>query len=391
MMAFGGREEGNMIYLDNAATTMRKPQEVIDAVMLAMGSMGNAGRGVNDASLSASRLIYDTRERLCRMFGGTDPRQVVFTCNSTESLNIAIRGLLNPGDHVITTMLEHNSVLRPLYDLEAKGTSLTIIESDRSGNFDIEDMKRAVRPETKMIVCTNGSNLTGNYVELKPIGEFARERGILFVVDASQTAGVFPINVEEMKIDVLCFTGHKGLLGPQGTGGMYVREGVNIRPLKAGGTGVQTYSKSQPVQMPTALEAGTLNGHGIAGLHAALGYIEEHGIGAIRKREQELMRRFYEGVKDIENVTVYGDFDTMDRCAIVTLNIGDYDSSEVSDELLTGYGISTRSGGHCAPLMHKALGTVEQGAVRFSFSHYNTDEEVDAAVKAVRELAADEE
>lgn len=391
MMAFGGGEEGNMIYLDNAATTMRKPQEVIDAVMLAMGSMGNAGRGVNDASLSASRLIYDTRERLCRMFGGTDPRQVVFTCNSTESLNIAIRGLLNPGDHVITTMLEHNSVLRPLYDLEAKGTSPTIIESDRSGNFDIEDMKRAVRPETKMIVCTNGSNLTGNYVELKPIGEFARERGILFVVDASQTAGVFPINVEEMKIDVLCFTGHKGLLGPQGTGGMYVREGVNIRPLKAGGTGVQTYSKSQPVQMPTALEAGTLNGHGIAGLHAALGYIEEHGIDAIRKREQELMRRFYEGVKDIENVTVYGDFDTMDRCAIVTLNIGDYDSSEVSDELLTGYGISTRSGGHCAPLMHKALGTVEQGAVRFSFSHYNTDEEVDAAVKAVRELAADEE
>ena len=391
MMAFGGREEGNMIYLDNAATTMRKPQEVIDAVMLAMGSMGNAGRGVNDASLSASRLIYDTRERLCRMFGGTDPRQVVFTCNSTESLNIAIRGLLNPGDHVITTMLEHNSVLRPLYDLEAKGTGLTIIESGRSGNFDIEDMKRAVRPETKMIVCTNGSNLTGNYVELKPIGEFARERRILFVVDASQTAGVFPINVEEMKIDVLCFTGHKGLLGPQGTGGMYVREGVNIRPLKAGGTGVQTYSKSQPVQMPTALEAGTLNGHGIAGLHAALGYIEEHGIDAIRKREQELMRRFYEGVKDIENVTVYGDFDTMDRCAIVTLNIGDYDSSEVSDELLTGYGISTRSGGHCAPLMHKALGTVEQGAVRFSFSHYNTDEEVDAAVKAVRELAADEE
>ena len=160
-MAFGGGEEGNMIYLDNAATTMRKPQEVIDAVMLAMGSMGNAGRGVNDASLSASRLIYDTRERLCRMFGGTDPRQVVFTCNSTESLNIAIRGLLNPGDHVITTMLEHNSVLRPLYDLEAKGTSLTIIESDRSGNFDIEDMKKAVRPETKMIVCTNGSNLCG--------------------------------------------------------------------------------------------------------------------------------------------------------------------------------------------------------------------------------------
>lgn len=379
-----------MIYLDNAATTMRKPQEVIDAVAAAMGSMGNAGRGVNDASLSASRLIYDTRERLCRLFGGTDPRQVVFTCNSTESLNIALRGLLNSGDHVVTTVLEHNSVLRPLYDLETKGISLTVVKSSRQGTLDIEDIKNAVRPETRMVVCTNGSNLTGNYVELKPIGEFTRERGILFVVDASQTAGVFPIHVEEMKIDVLCFTGHKGLLGPQGTGGMYVREGIMIRPLKAGGTGVQTYSRTQPVQMPTALEAGTLNGHGIAGLHAALGYLEAYGIDRIRAREQELMWRFYEGVREIENVTVYGDFGTRDRCAIVTLNIGDYDSSEVSDELLTGYGISTRSGGHCAPLMHEALGTVEQGAVRFSFSHYNTDEEVDTAVRAVRELSREE-
>ena len=379
-----------MIYLDNAATTMRKPQKVIDAVVQAMSSMGNAGRGVNDASLSASRIIYDTRERICRMVGGTNPRQVVFTCNSTESLNMALRGLLNPGDHVITTMLEHNSVLRPLYDLESKGTKLTIIGCRERGTFDIEDMRKAITSETKMIVCTNGSNLTGNYVDLKPIGELAHENGLLFVVDASQTAGVFPIDVEEMKIDVLCFTGHKGMLGPQGTGGMYVREGVTVRSLKAGGTGVQTYSKTQPAQMPTALEAGTLNGHGIAGLHAALEYLEEYGIDNIRKREQELMWRFYEGVKDIENVTIYGDFTTKNRCAIVTLNIGDYDSSEVSDALLTEYSISTRSGGHCAPLMHEALGTVEQGAVRFSFSHYNTDEEVDTAIQAVRELAKEE-
>ncbi len=379
-----------MIYLDNAATTMRKPQKVIDAVVQAMSSMGNAGRGVNDASLSASRIIYDTRERICRMVGGTNPRQVVFTCNSTESLNMALRGLLNPGDHVITTMLEHNSVLRPLYDLESKGTKLTIIGCRERGTFDIEDMRKAITSETKMIVCTNGSNLTGNYVDLKPIGELAHENGLLFVVDASQTAGVFPIDVEEMKIDVLCFTGHKGMLGPQGTGGMYVREGVSVRSLKAGGTGVQTYSKTQPAQMPTALEAGTLNGHGIAGLHAALEYLEEYGIDNIRAREQELMWRFYEGVKDIENVTIYGDFTTKNRCAIVTLNIGDYDSSEVSDALLTEYSISTRSGGHCAPLMHEALGTVEQGAVRFSFSHYNTDEEVDTAIQAVRELAKEE-
>lgn len=380
-----------MIYLDNAATTMHKPKEVIDAVVCAMSSMGNAGRGANEASLSASRIIYDTREKLCRFFHGENPRQIVFTNNSTESLNIAIKGLLNPGDHVITTMLEHNSVLRPLYEMKEKGVELTIIESDKNGRFRLEDMEAAIRPNTKMIVCTNGSNLTGNYVPLKPVGELAKKHDILFVVDASQTAGVFPIDVQNMMIDVLCFTGHKGLLGPQGTGGMYVKEGIKIRPLKTGGSGVQTYSKTHPAEMPTALEAGTLNGHGIAGLHAAMSYLEETGVDHIRAREQELMWRFYEGVKDIPEITIYGDFSTKERCAIVTLNIGEYDSSEVSDALLTEYSISTRSGGHCAPLMHEALGTVEQGAVRFSFSHYNTEEEVDTAIEAVRELAKDEE
>lgn len=315
----------------------------------------------------------------------------MFTNNSTESLNIAIKGLLNPGDHVITTMLEHNSVLRPLYEMKEKGVGLTIIESDKNGRFRLEDMEAAIRPNTKMIVCTNGSNLTGNYVPLKPVGELAKKHDILFVVDASQTAGVFPIDVQDMMIDVLCFTGHKGLLGPQGTGGMYVKEGIKIRPLKTGGSGVQTYSKTHPAEMPTALEAGTLNGHGIAGLHAAMSYLEETGVDHIRAREQELMWRFYKGVKDIPEITIYGDFSTKERCAIVTLNIGEYDSSEVSDALLTEYSISTRPGGHCAPLMHEALGTVEQGAVRFSFSHYNTEEEVDTAIEAVRELAKDEE
>lgn len=366
-------------------------RKVIDAVVCAMSSMGNAGRGANEASLSASRIIYDTREKLCRFFHGENPRQIVFTNNSTESLNIAIKGLLNPGDHVITTMLEHNSVLRPLYEMKEKGVELTIIESDKNGRFRLEDMEAAIRPNTKMIVCTNGSNLTGNYVPLKPVGELAKKHDILFVVDASQTAGVFPIDVQDMMIDVLCFTGHKGLLGPQGTGGMYVKEGIKIRPLKTGGSGVQTYSKTHPAEMPTALEAGTLNGHGIAGLHAAMSYLEETGVDHIRAREQELMWRFYEGVKDIPEITIYGDFSTKERCAIVTLNIGEYDSSEVSDALLTEYSISTRPGGHCAPLMHEALGTVEQGAVRFSFSHYNTEEEVDTAIEAVRELAKDEE
>lgn len=375
--------------MDNAATTMHKPKEVLDAVINAMSSMGNAGRGANEASLSASRIIYDTREKLCALFHAENPRQIVFTANSTESLNVAIKGLLGPGDHVVTTMLEHNSVLRPLYEMAERGNGLTIVRSSRLGTVRPEDIEAAIRPSTKMIVITNGSNLTGNYIDLEPIGEIARKHGILFVVDASQTAGVFPIDVQEMNIDVLCFTGHKGLLGPQGTGGMYVREGVAVRPLKSGGSGVQTFSRTHPVEMPTALEAGTLNGHGISGLNAALSYLEKEGIDKIRGREQELMWRFYNGVKDIPGVKVYGDYSVKERCAIVALNIGDYDSSEVSDELLTAYGISTRPGGHCAPLMHEALGTVEQGAVRFSFSHYNTDEEVDTAIAAVRELAAD--
>lgn len=379
-----------MIYLDNAATTMHKPKEVIDAVVEAMTSLGNAGRGANEASLSAARIIYDAREKLCRFFNGEDPRQIVFTSNSTESLNIAIKGLLEPGDHVITTMLEHNSVLRPLYEMEKKGVALTIIKADKKGRFSLEEMEAAIRPETKMIVCTNGSNLTGNYVDIGKVGEMAHRHDVLFMVDASQTAGVFPIDVRNMQVDVLCFTGHKGLLGPQGTGGMYVREGLAIRPLKSGGSGVQTYSKTHPREMPTALEAGTLNGHGIAGLRAGVEYIEKTGLDNIRAREQELMWRFYEGVKEIPGVTVYGDFDSRERCAIVSLNIGDYDSSEVSDALLTEYGISTRPGGHCAPLMHEALGTVEQGAVRFSFAHSNTEEEVDIAINAVRELATEE-
>lgn len=376
-----------MIYMDNAATTMHKPQEVIDAVVNAMNSMGNAGRGASEAALSASRVIYDTRDRLAELFGAEDARRIAFTSNSTESLNIAIKGSLNPGDHVITTVLEHNSVLRPLYEMEKNGVELSIIRCDEKGMPDISQMEASIKENTKMIICTNGSNLTGNYVDVSVIGKMAHAHGLMFVVDASQTAGVFPINVQEMNIDILCFTGHKGLLAPQGTGGIYVKEGIELRPLKTGGSGIQTYSKEHPVQMPTALEAGTLNGHGIAGLHAALGYLKKEGIDNIRRKEQELMWRFYNGVKDIPGVKIYGDYSQKERCAIVTLNIGDYDSSEVSDELLMEYSISTRSGGHCAPLMHKALGTVEQGAVRFSFSHYNTEEEVDAAVRAIHELA----
>lgn len=376
-----------MIYMDNAATTLPKPPQVAEAIMKALNSLGNAGRGVTDASLDAARVIFDTREKLCRFFNGTNPKQIVFTNNSTESLNIAIQGLISPKDHVITTVLEHNSVLRPLFEREEAGADLRILPCDESGNISYEEMEDAITPKTRAIICTHASNLTGNMIDIERVGKIAKKHGVLFIVDASQTAGIYPIDVQKMQIDVLCFTGHKSLYGPQGTGGMYVREGLQIRPLKRGGSGVDTYNKHHPEQMPTALEAGTLNGHGIAGLNAALSYIEEKGLDSIREKALKNMWTFYEGVRDIPGITVYGDFSTERRCPIVTLNLEEYDSGEVSDELLMTYGISTRSGGHCAPLMHQALGNVEQGAVRFSFSHFNTMEEVETAIRAMKELA----
>ena len=376
-----------MIYLDNAATTLRKPQPVIDAVVAAMTNLGNSARGTHDGSLSASRIIYGTREKLADFFGCPRPDHVVFTCNSTEALNMAICGLLNPGDHVISTDLEHNSVLRPLYRMEAeRNVSLSFVPADRQGNLDYGDFARLIRPETRAIVCTHASNLTGNAVDIGRVGEIAHAHGLTFIVDASQTAGVLPIDMAAQHIDILCFTGHKSLMGPQGTGGLCLGEGINLRPWKVGGTGVQTYSRSQPEQLPTLLEAGTLNGHGIAGLSAALDYIREVGMDTIREKEEALMRRFYAGVSAVPGVTVYGDF-TAPRTAVAALNIRDYDSGEVADALSQDYGIATRSGAHCAPRMHRALGTEHQGAVRFSFGWFNTEAEIDTAIQAVKELA----
>lgn len=376
-----------MIYLDNAATTLHKPQQVIDAVVHAMQSMGNCARGTHEEALDAARTVYDARVRLASLFGCPRVDHVAFTANSTEALNIAINGLIDPGDHVISTDLEHNSVLRPLYRLEAeRGAELSFVPADKLGNVDYADFERLMRPNTRAVVCTNASNLTGTVLDIERIAKTAHSHGALVIVDASQTAGCWPIDMKKMGIDVLCFTGHKGLMGPQGTGGICVKEGIEIRPFKVGGSGVQSYSRTHPAEYPTRLEAGTLNGHGIAGLGAAARFISETGVENIHAKERSLMLRFYEGVKDIEGVTVYGDF-TKDKTAIVALNIRDYESGEVSYELSQGYGIATRPGAHCAPRMHKALGTAEVGAVRFSFSFYNTEEEIDEAVRAVAELA----
>lgn len=375
-----------MIYLDNAATTVHKPPCVAEAVVNAMGNLGNSGRGVHGTSLTASRVIYDTRAALAALFNASSPARVAFTSNSTEALNTAILGLFTAGDHVLSTDLEHNSVLRPLYLLQQQGVAVDFVPADPQGQIHYEDFEKLLRPNTRAIICTHASNLTGDTLDIAGIGKFTHEHGLLFVVDASQTAGALPIDMAAMHIDVLCFTGHKSLMGPQGTGGLCVAEGVEIRPLKSGGTGVQTYLPHQPVEMPAHLEAGTLNGHGIAGLGASLKFINSVGIEAIHNHEMMLMQRFYEGVRNLEGVTIYGDF-TRDRAPIVTLNIGDIPSGEVADILSGEFSIATRAGAHCAPRLHTALGTVEQGAVRFSFGYYNTAEDVDAAIAAVRSFA----
>ncbi len=378
-----------MIYLDNAATTRPKPPGVAEAVAEAMNAYGNSGRGAHADALSAARAVYGVRQHLADWFGCLRADHVVFTPNSTAALNIAISGLLQPGDHVISTDWEHNSVLRPLYRLREQGMGLDFLPANSLGQLDYTRLEQLLRPNTKAVVCTHASNLTGDLADIGRVGTFAHNHGLLFILDASQTAGAFPIDMSAQRIDVVCFTGHKGLLGPQGTGGLCVGEGVDIRPWLVGGTGVQSFLETQPEEWPTRLEAGTLNSHGIAGLGAALDYLEARGPDTVRLHECGLARRFYEAVCKIPGVTVYGDFVQKERAPIVTLNIGQYDSALVSDELAERFGVAPRPGAHCAPRLHRALGTAEQGAVRFSWSWANTEAETDAAAEAVRVLAAE--
>ena len=375
-----------MIYFDNAATTLHKPPEVIEAVVHAMTTSGNASRGTHTGSLAASRTVYETRKKIADFFHCSRADHVIFTSNSTEALNIAICGTLGKGDHIISTDLEHNSVLRPLYHLEEQGASLTFLSANKKGCIDYDDFKRSIKPNTKAIVCTHASNLTGNVLDIEKIGHIAKAHNLLFIVDASQSAGCIEINMENMNIDILCFTGHKGLLGPQGTGGLCIHESVEIRPFKRGGSGIHSYEKGQPQAYPSRLEAGTLNSHGIAGLCAAINYINTITIPVIAKKEQELLWHFYKGICNIPEIHIYGDFDTKERAAILSLNIEGYDSGTVSDVLSQEYDIATRPGAHCAPRMHQALGTTETGAVRFSFSSFNTMEEVETAIRALKEL-----
>ena len=376
-----------MIYLDSSATSFLKPPQVAEAVFRSFNTIGNAGRGAHAPTLNASRLIYDTREKLAALFGTPDPSRIAFTCNATEALNIAIHGAIHPGEHVITTACEHNSVLRPLYLKEKEGTELTIIPADKKGRIRYDLLESSVKSNTSAIVLTHASNLSGNVTDLAFVSNFAKKHGLLLIVDASQTAGSLPINVVKMGIDILCFTGHKGLFGPQGTGGLYVREGLTLSPLKSGGSGIHSFDRQHPTDMPTALEAGTLNGHGIAGLNAGLDYILSTGVKNIHAKEISLTRRFVNGISDISDLKLYGDIDAPLRTPIISLNIGNMSSASVSDILWEDYEICVRAGAHCAPLMHKTFGTEKQGAVRFSFSCFNTEAEIDTAIQAMHEIA----
>lgn len=376
-----------MIYLDNAATTLRKPPQVEQAMLDALRTAGNPGRGAHEPTLHASRLVYAARCAAAKLLNAPDPSCIAFTANATQALNTALGGLFRPGDHIITTVCEHNSVLRPLYRLRENGMSLSFTTADEKGRLQYDQWEGFLRPETRALVVTGASNVTGNGTDLARAAEFAHRHGLLLIVDAAQTAGELPLNVQVLGIDVLCFTGHKALLGPQGTGGLYVRPGLSVRPLVVGGSGVHSFDEQHPAQMPTALEAGTLNVPGLAGLCAGVEWILAQGVETLARREQALTVLFYERIRDLPNVKIYGDPEMTPRAPIVSLNIGDEDSARIADILWEEYGICVRAGAHCAPLMHKALGTAEQGTVRFSFSHFNTEAEVLQAAAAVRELA----
>lgn len=377
-----------MIYLDNAATTIEKAPGVTEAVIHAITAMGNAARGVHGPSLSAARMVYHARETAAGLFGADAPEHVVFTHNATDALNIAISGLIPDNSDVITTQMEHNSVLRPLYRLEDQGRiRLFTAPADSQARLDMKALEDLITPDTSAIVCTHASNLTGNVNDAAAIGRLARKHGLLFILDASQTAGSLPVHMGQMNIDALCFSGHKGLMGPQGTGCLCLRDGVLPLPRNLGGSGIHSYDRSMPESLPERLEAGTLNTHGIAGLKAAMEFIMKTGIDTIMEREKALTMLFYDQVSSIPGVKVYGDPSGTLHTPVIALNIWDLDSAEVADVLSVEYDIAVRPGAHCAPLMHKALGTTDRGAVRFSFSWYTSEDDIMAAAAAVRSIA----
>lgn len=381
-----------MIYLDNAATTLVKPDLVKERLIENFDKIGNPSRGFNKISLDTGRMVLDTRIKLARLFNIKDPRRIAFTANATEALNIAISSFIGKNDHVITSLIEHNSVLRPLYLKEKEGAELSFVglKEGKEGILDYEMMEELVRKNTKALVISHASNVTGNITDLSIVSDFCKKHGLLLIVDAAQSAGLIDIDVEKYGIDVLCFTGHKALYGLTGTGGIYIREGLNPRAIKVGGSGINSFDKDHPQTMPDALEAGTINAYGILSLNASLDFLNKTGLSNIRKKEKDLLTYFDKSLREIPNLIIYGAKDLDKRVGILAINSSKISANDLAQILAEKYHIATRAGAHCAHLCHKALGTEEAGLVRFSLSYFNSKEEIDEAIKALKEILGDD-
>ncbi len=385
-----------IIYLDNASTSFPKPDVVHDTVHDFYKTNGvNPGRSGCDLALRAERMIHETRRNLSAFFnktrmesGGPDPNRLVFTLNATMSLNLVVNGTLRPGDHVVTTVLEHNSVIRPVNHKVRQGVEATFVRPDAEGYLDPEDIRRAIQGNTRLVVVNHASNVTGSVQDLRAIGDVCRDEGVPFAVDSAQTAGVLPIDMTECNISFLCFTGHKGLLGPTGTGGICIADGAEIEGTFFGGTGILSAVPHQPEEYPHRLEAGTLNLAGIAGLFAGLEWMEEKGIDNIHRHEIELLRLLQEGLAEIPGVKIRGTRNLTDRVATLSVTVDGRDAKDVGGILDANYNILTRAGLHCAPLIHDHHGTAPGGTVRFSVGPFNTPEHIEAAVRAMSEIAA---
>jgi cysteine desulfurase family protein len=388
----------DIIYLDNAATSFPKPDAVHNAVRDFYRSYGvNPGRTGCDLALHAEEMIHSTRKRLSAFFNRSlvaagkpkDPNRLVFTLNATMSLNLIINGTIGPGDHVVTTMVEHNSVIRPVNHKAREGAEATFVRPDGEGYVDPQDIRKALRKNTKLVIVNHGSNVIGVVQDLKAIGAVCKEAGVPFAVDTAQTAGVLPIDMAECHISFLSFTGHKGLMAPTGTGGICVADDAEIRGTIYGGTGVRSADPYHLTEYPYRLEAGTQNLAGIAGLSAGLDWIEQRGLDNIYRHEMELMTLLQNGLAEIDGVTICGTRSLVRRVATLSVTVDGYDPSDIGTILDVDYGIQTRTGLHCAPLIHEHIGTTPRGSVRFSVGPFNTREHVETAIRAVTEVAAD--
>ncbi len=379
-----------MIYFDNAATSFPKPKSVIQAMTEFMNEIGaNPGRSGHHLSVEAGRIVNNARENIAKLFNVKDPMRVVLGSNATDALNLGIRGILRKGDHVLTGSMEHNSVMRPLRELEQKGVELTVVQCSKEGFLEPQDVSKAIKKNTKLIVLNQASNVVGSLLPIREVGKIARENEILFLIDAAQTAGCVPIDIETDRIDLLAFTGHKSLLGPQGTGGLVIGDNVNpkeLTPLKSGGTGSRSEFEYQPDFLPDKYESGTMNTVGVAGLAAGVQFVLDETVEKIRKKEKKLTKRFIEDASGISNLRLYGGCDEKRQTSTISFTMKNISQSEAGLILDEEYGILCRVGLHCAPSAHKTIGMFPNGTIRFGMGYFNTQAEVDFALDALRKM-----